>query len=155
MGRKHSPETRQKIGATKRLFKDLPLEERVLAQEQRRLERGQEWKERNRDAIKRKARSDYAEDPSRARLARVLWRFRLTPVQWLATIDFQDIRCRCCGTTDPGSVHGWHVDHDHVTDAVRGAVCHKCNTTLGMLGDRLYEVRMSSQMYIRYLETSS
>ena len=47
----------------------------------------------------------------------------------------QDYMCACCGTKDPGSKKGWHVDHDHHTGKLRGVLCANCNIALGQVGD--------------------
>lgn len=62
--------------------------------------------------------------------------------------------CQICGVTE-GRLH---IDHDHSCctkgscgKCVRGVLCHKCNTALGLLGDDV--TRMSKA--IGYLERSS
>lgn len=42
----------------------------------------------------------------------------------------------------------FHLDHDHVTGKFRGWLCSKCNTGIGMLGDRL----LGAQQAVAYLE---
>jgi len=42
--------------------------------------------------------------------------------------------CKICGTDTPEG-KGWVVDHNHKTGEVRGILCAKCNTGLGMFGD--------------------
>lgn len=42
--------------------------------------------------------------------------------------------CTICGSPEPGE-RGWVVDHDHVTNEVRGALCRFCNVGLGMFKD--------------------
>jgi hypothetical protein len=65
-----------------------------------------------------------------------------TPEQFDALRLKQGGGCAICGTTR--IVNGrWksddgldlHVDHDHVTGAVRGLLCNRCNVALGLLDD--------------------
>jgi hypothetical protein len=59
--------------------------------------------------------------------------------------------CAACGSDEPGSVKGWHVDHSHRTDAIRGVLCATCNIALGQVGDSI--VRL--QRLIDYLRKSN
>lgn len=56
--------------------------------------------------------------------------------------------CDCCGASEPGGRRGWNLDHDHKTGAVRGILCHNCNTGIGKLGDTLESVKKA----VQYLE---
>jgi hypothetical protein len=55
----------------------------------------------------------------------------LTPSDYDEALTAQGGRCAICGTDDPGNGKAWHIDHDHLTGAVRGLLCHNCNTGLG------------------------
>lgn len=44
----------------------------------------------------------------------------------------QNNSCAICGIKEPGGRGNWHVDHNHTTGKVRGLLCHKCNTGLGL-----------------------
>lgn|SRR5574343_104747 len=46
----------------------------------------------------------------------------------------QQYRCAICSTTTP-TKFGWHVDHCHTTNKVRGILCQFCNQLLGMAKD--------------------
>ena len=47
----------------------------------------------------------------------------------------QDGRCAICRTDTPGGRGGFHVDHCHVSGAVRGLLCNNCNQGLGKFAD--------------------
>jgi hypothetical protein len=49
----------------------------------------------------------------------------------------QDYKCAICrlGTKGKTSQSRLHIDHDHITGEVRGLLCSKCNTGLGLFND--------------------
>lgn len=56
-------------------------------------------------------------------------------------LEQQNGVCGACGTSESGSVKGWHIDHSHVTGVVRSILCATCNIALGQVNDsqeRLY-----------------
>ncbi len=81
---------------------------------------------------------------------RKLWRkktlekYSLTQDQYDALVELQGCKCAICGTTEPGEgIRRWHVDHDHACcgadvscgKCVRGLLCSRCNTALGLMND--------------------
>lgn len=68
----------------------------------------------------------------------------ITPADKERILLEQDCRCAICETDDPGS-SGWFIDHDHSQTEksllrIRGILCFKCNTSLGMNGDTLESI---------------
>ena len=43
--------------------------------------------------------------------------------------------CGICASDVPGGKGGFAVDHCHTTGKVRGILCQRCNTGIGLLGD--------------------
>lgn len=59
--------------------------------------------------------------------------------------------CDCCGRNPRESRRGNQslcLDHDHVTGAFRGWLCHACNLGIGLLGDNADSLRRA----LAYLE---
>jgi hypothetical protein len=83
-------------------------------------------------------------DYRRENLAR---RYRLTPQEFEDQLVYQRGLCACCqkrmiidveNHRDPDAAV---VDHSHVTNELRGIICHDCNIGIGRLGDDLDGVR--------------
>lgn len=53
--------------------------------------------------------------------------------------------CQICKKKIP--LYKSHLDHCHLTNKVRGILCHKCNTGIGLLGDSL-EIVLSAALYL-------
>lgn len=108
---------------------------------------------RNRDAENSAARARYAADPEKARARTYRWLHKQHPAKraqiqasaegfpWAAgqlprAIEMWDSaeHCKIC-RKQFGEQRKKCLDHDHKTGLVRGVVCHKCNSGLGMLED--------------------
>ena len=63
---------------------------------------------------------------------------------------FQGGVCKICGLTDE-SGRRLNVDHCHKTGVVRGLLCRKCNTAIGLFRDDPTIIRMAAQ----YLESAN
>jgi hypothetical protein len=100
----------------------------------------------------------YAEIRNLASIKNRLKKYGLTPEQYGVMLAAQGFKCAICGSDHPRAkrsgtqgpkrklVNGWpttarigdlnwHVDHSHSTGAVRGLLCHGCNTGLGLFRD--------------------
>ena len=63
------------------------------------------------------------------------YKYGITAEQFAARLEAQGDRCAICRSDAPSGKGGWHVDHDHATNAIRGLLCHNCNLMLGNAKD--------------------
>lgn len=136
----------------------MTLEERAAYREKRAVERrtylGKMIAAAN--AGDERARVRLAKQRARqARDARIhrLREYGLSEAGWSDLLHSQGMACACCGSADPRSKRGWHIDHDHVSGVVRGLLCNICNQNLGHLGDTATSVREHCDRFLRYLST--
>ena len=126
------------------------------------------WYEKNRDSIREKRRAYNLRNRESRRAKQKLWevanreRLRLRKAErtyghmpgYKRAAEFLTsgaVRCECCGSADPGSKNGWHIDHDHVRHIVRGVLCRGCNCALG----NVKESSNTLEALIHYLATRS
>ena len=58
--------------------------------------------------------------------------------------------CGICKTDDPRDPNGWHLDHDHDTDELRGVLCLPCNIKLGHIENTIKNGQLDAMLdYIR------
>lgn len=109
-----------------------PVERRRLMHNARR----KRWRERNPQLARDNAKRWRDENPDRYRVSsRENWlkRYGLNAASYSAIWKEQVERCACCLSTE--STNRWHIDHEHSTGRIRGIICGKCNTGIGLLGD--------------------
>ena len=58
--------------------------------------------------------------------------------------------CKICGGP-PNGKGTFHVDHDHKTGKIRGLLCHKCNTALGLFNDDPSLMAKAAE-YVQYVQ---
>lgn len=121
-------------------------------------------KARVRNAVWRAANpqraKDHANKSNRKRLAdpeHLRWKredalrraYGMEPADFAVLLDAQGGVCAICGGPPNGPGKRLHVDHCHDSKRVRGLLCAKCNTALGLLGDDYDRVRVAAD-YLRY-----
>jgi len=80
------------------------------------------WRERNKDRIKRRVKSN-----------NLKIKYGITLDEFNEMLKVQDGGCAICGSAP--TPKDTHVDHDHETGVVRGILCRSCNLGLGNFGD--------------------
>jgi len=90
------------------------------------------------------------------RIAKSLGQYGLTLDSFHAKAEQQNFLCAVCHEEPkprvrPGfdELSDFFVDHDHETGAVRGLVCIRCNSALGMLRDDV-ELAMKAALYLEH-----
>jgi hypothetical protein len=62
--------------------------------------------------------------------------------EYLSLLQSQGGKCPICGNSTPGGKgQTFVVDHDHKTGNIRGLLCHKCNTAIGLMKDNPHVLR--------------
>lgn len=63
--------------------------------------------------------------------------YKLSYPDYLTMLEKQEYKCAVCGV----SQETLSVDHDHETGRIRGLLCRKCNSGIGLLGDTIESVQ--------------
>lgn len=89
--------------------------------------------------LRRVSRGSF-EDQSRVMDAYRFKKFGLSPEGYLAMLEKQQGLCAVCGKPETAksrsagrATKALAVDHDHETGKIRGLLCQRCNTALGLL----------------------
>jgi len=130
-------------GSKKRIFDGLTKDQRhrlkdLDAYRAKRREQQKRWREANpekhreisRESYRRHGNSDKWRATRRER--HLIKNYGITSEQLQAMIASQAGRCAICSVEFRSlEKRAVHVDHCHQTGAVRGVLCHSCNTKLG------------------------
>ena len=114
---------------------------------------------------KKKAAGDYEEVKRKRREGMKKWRdantdeakerhmkssYGISWKEYAEMLTAQEGKCAICGTTKPGGVGRFHIDHCHNSKDVRGLLCGNCNTGLG----KFKHLPHNLESAIRYLLAS-
>lgn len=148
-GRVYRASRREHTREVKRLYRE---KNRIRVQEQK-----QSWYNRNRlEITKRRAvyfqlnkaaivlrnKAYQKERPLMRRKHELKYNYGLTPEVYSQILQEQNNSCKICGLIFAAEYKGVkkdqpHVDHDHVTNNIRGILCHSCNLALGFVKDNV------------------
>lgn len=76
--------------------------------------------------------------------------YGITVEEYDKMLEEQGDKCKICGTPQSGIKKKLAVDHCHTTNKVRGILCSKCNTAIGLLNDDIELI----EKVIQYLKNS-
>lgn len=100
-------------------------------------ERRKEYYQQNKEVIKERVSNYRKENPYKIREAQLKCKFGIDLDEYTDLLIKQDNKCAICKSDDTGRIDHkyFHVDHDHKTGNVRGLLCSKCNSAIGLLND--------------------
>jgi len=106
--------------------------------------------EENKDKITEVRRKWAVKRASTKRTQHLFRTYGIEEIELSDKMNKQSGCCEICGNTliDRSGSNNFCVDHNHTTGEVRGLLCKKCNTALGMLEESIE----SANMLIKYIE---
>lgn len=73
-------------------------------------------------------------------------KYNLTREEWQQKLEEQEYKCKICKRLFENNIC---VDHNHITNEVRGLLCYACNVAIGCLQDDPFTCRLAAD----YLES--
>lgn len=102
----------------------------------------QEWRNKNKEKI-RKAQKKHQKK------YKLKHKYNLTLEDYDQMFEAQNGVCAICGGVNKG--RRLDVDHNHLTEEIRGLLCNKCNQALGLLRTDKYGISLL-QKAIKYID---
>lgn len=96
-----------------------------------------EYQEKNKEKIKEKKKHYHTQTKEYRRWYTIKMRYGITKEEYEAILLSQNNKCAICENTKSGhkNTDEMVVDHCHKTQKVRGLLCNRCNTLLGLIDD--------------------
>jgi hypothetical protein len=113
------------------------------------------WREANPDDYKSRRHTKYLTYNEQAHLARLKREYGLTADEYYNLYNAQKGLCAICKKPESKQMNGKPrrlcVDHNHITNKVRGLLCQNCNIALGKLkADEGIELLQEAINYIKF-----
>lgn len=95
-----------------------------------------------------KNRAWRAKNPEKVKAHNLKKNYGLALENYRTMLREQNFGCAICGTKKNSNGKSLYVDHCHDTGKVRGLLCRKCNTGIGLLGDNFNKIEKT----LKYLK---
>lgn len=109
---------------------------------EKKIEQQIKYRSSNKDKIKKLSHERYSKYRS------YLKNYGITLDEYNGLLIKQNNECKICHKHITQSKHAFAVDHDHDTGIVRGLLCSKCNSALGLFEDNA-NVLLSALIYLK------
>jgi len=93
-------------------------------------------------------KENYAKNPKRLRNAGLIYKFGISQEDYDSLLLSQGGKCAICKRLQTDFPQAFAVDHDHMTKNIRGLLCARCNTGIGLLRDNIDILRSA----VKYLQ---
>ena len=118
-------------------------EEKIMQRRTYRREYMRKWRTKNPEKALNASRKWALVNPEKIRGYQLKNDFGITIEQYNEMLEAQGRRCAICGTDTPNGRGGFHVDHNHKTNTIRGILCHNCNVLLGHAKDDIKIIELA------------
>jgi hypothetical protein len=108
----------------------------------------EKYRNANRETIKKRQRKWYEDNVDRVKGNKLKYSYGITLEEYQAMFNAQEGKCLICNRHQDELKQALYVDHDHVTEKIRGLLCHKCNTVLGYADDDI-QVLINAIEYLK------
>jgi hypothetical protein len=101
-------------------------------------EQMKEWRAKNKESITEYNKEWKTKQPNYHTNRHLQLSYGISLDEYNNLLKTQDYKCLGCGVHSNDALRGkLFVDHCHNTNKVRGLLCQKCNTALGMVDDNI------------------
>lgn len=100
-------------------------------------EKNKKWMEENKEQTKVRKKANYGLTKEKVRWQVIKRKYGISENEYLEMLKKQNGGCAICGAKDAKhwETNNLLIDHCHTKGNVRGLLCNRCNTTLGLVSD--------------------
>lgn len=112
------------------------------------LQKRKAWYKKNQERVRKDAINYYSLNKEEIKFRRIFLAYGLTKEDYMSKLVSQKHVCAVCEL--PNSIKSLAVDHCHNTSKVRGLLCDKCNTALGLLDEDIERTQRLIEYILKY-----